>query len=296
MSTGELASTAPAAHLQQRLTALVGSPDDRGGFSNPAIGGSPEVRSTTGWWERLMCSLQRISPTSLACPDFHQLSQLPADLREFVADSKPHNHTYTVTEDRLVPHRQLAVRVAQLSRHYAPAGDSLLDLSSSKGFFVFDAVRRMHCARALGIDVDPRCIDICQRLNRRFAHSERAQFELLALPELAARIDAFGGPFQTALLINSYQYMYCGSNVAPSVYRDHREIFRDLRQVCWGRVIFHNRLQFREVQPHAQARAIRDRKADSYDPQAIRAAAAEFFRITELPRWQRRPIWLLEPR
>ncbi|HVW03101.1 MAG TPA: hypothetical protein VHB77_22260 [Planctomycetaceae bacterium] len=249
-----------------------------------------------GLWERLLCRLQQVSPGELACRGFEWLSQLSAELRAFVADSKPHNHTYTVAEDRLIPHRQLAVRVARLSRHYLQPHDSLLDVSSSKGFFVFDAAQRLGCERSLGIDIDPRCIDICRTLNGRFALADRAQFELLTLPELAARIDEFGGPFQTALVINSYQYMYCGSNLAPSVYRDHREIFRDLRQVCWGRVVFHNRLKFREVQPHAQARAIRDRKADSYHPAGIRAAAAEFFRITELPCWQRRPIWLLEPR
>ena len=243
-----------------------------------------------------MCCLQRVAPAALACRDFRRLSQLPADLREFVADSKPHNHTYTLADDRLIPHRQLAVRVARLSQHYLQPHDSLLDLNSSKGFFVFDAAQRLGCERSLGIDIDPRVVDICRTLNDRFAHAERTQFELLTLRDLAQRIDEFGGPFQTALIVNSYQYMYCGSNLAPSVYRDHREVFRDLKQVCWGRVIFHNRLTFREVQPHAQARAIRDGKADHYHPEGIRAAAAEFFRITELPSWQRRPIWLLEPR
>ena len=215
-------------------------------------------------------------------------------MQTFVSDSYPRNHTYTPQQDRLVPHRKLAVRVAGLSRYYPVPVTSLLDLSCSKGFFVFHAAARETCERAVGIDLSDECLATCEHLNSRFDRRERVKFARLTLPELAERIDEFGGPFQTVLLINTYQYLFFGSTVAPAVGPNHREIFRLLRTVCAGRLVFHNRLSLADLQSDPQERAASAGTGALYHPQVIHEAAAEFFRVTTLRPWLGRPVWLLD--
>jgi hypothetical protein len=244
------------------------------------------------WWQ-----IQPVQPAEFACPGFDDLDHgVPADIRAFVADSYPHNHTFIASGSQLLPKRKLADRVAKLSRHYPAPLASLLDLSCSKGFFAFHAAAKLECPRVLGIDLDTECLDACQSLNGRFALRSRVNFSRLALPELAERIDEFGGPFQTALLINTYQYLVFGSSVAPAASHDHFEIFRLLRQVCSGRLIFHNRLLFSDLQSDPQERARQEGIGCDYSPAVIHEAALRYFRITPLDPWSRRPLWLLDAR
>lgn len=246
-------------------------------------------------WTQLAWRLKRLDPQALACPGFDGLvTTLPDAVQKFVRDSYPRNHTYTSLADCLVPQQKLAVRVSGLSRYYPAPLTSLLDLSCSKGFFVFHAAAQPACERALGIDLSDECLDVCRLLNARFAHSSRVSFSKLTLPELAERIDDFGGPFQTVLLLNTYQYLFFGSTVAPAVGQDHREIFRLLRRVCSGRLVFHNRLSLDDLQSDPQERASRAGTGALYTPQAIREAAEEFFKVTALRRWLGRPVWLLD--
>lgn len=246
-------------------------------------------------WSQLAWRLKPVDGDAVTCPGFRELAaNLPADVQRFVSDSYPRNHTFTANDDRLVPKQKLAVRVAGLARYYPRPLTSLLDLSCSKGYFVFHAAAYDSCERALGIDLSDECLDACRQLKSRFANASRVDFAKLTLPELAERIDEFGGPFQTVLLLNTYQYLFFGSTVAPAVGHDHREIFRLLRMVCSGRLVFHNRLLLADLQSDPQERASQAGTGALYHPQAIRDAAAEFFRVTELRRWLGRPVWLLD--
>jgi len=246
-------------------------------------------------WTQLAWRLKPLNRDALACPGFDRLAtSLPDNVQKFVRDSYPRNHTYTSLADRLVPQQKLAVRVSGLSRYYPAPLTSLLDLSCSKGFFVFHAAAQPTCERALGIDLSEECLDVCRQLNARFSRSSRVNFSRLTLPELANQIDDFGGPFQTVLLLNTYQYLFFGSTVAPAVGQDHREIFHLLRRVCSGRLVFHNRLSLDDLQSDPQERASRAGTGALYNPQAIREAAEEFFKVTALRRWLGRPVWLLD--
>jgi hypothetical protein len=246
-------------------------------------------------WTQLAWRLKPLDRQALACPGFEGLAaNLPADVHKFVRESYPRNHTYTSLADRLIPQPKLAVRVSGLARYYPAPLTSLLDLSCSKGFFVFHAASQAACERALGIDLSDECLDVCRLLNARFARSSRVSFARLTLPELSDKIDDFGGPFQTVLLLNTYQYLFFGSTVAPAVGHHHREIFRLLRRVCSGRLVFHNRLSLADLQSDPQDRASRAGTGALYNPVAIRQAADEFFCVTELRRWLGRPVWLLD--
>lgn len=245
-------------------------------------------------WGQLAWRWKPLDSAALACPGFADLDSLAPQIKTFVSDSYPRNHTYTARADRLVPNQKLAVRVAGLSRYYPAPLTSLLDLSCSKGFFVFHAAAQPGCERALGVDLSDECLDVCDQLAARFDRQPTVRFARLTLPELADRIADFGGPFQTVLLLNTYQYLFFGSTVAPAVGHDHREIFGLLRRVCAGRLVFHNRLALEDLQSDPQDRALRAGTADRYHPRAIREAAEEFFRVTPLRRWLGRPVWLLD--
>lgn len=243
-----------------------------------------------GLWERVA----PIDCAEWSCEGFHDLDQLPAEVRDNARDSYPSNHNFTATGNLLIPSRQLASRIAHFRGHYLQPVRSLLDLSCSKGFFLFDAAKESTCERVLGLDLCDKTLDVCRQLNRHFDHPERVAVEKLTLAELADRIDEFGGPFETVLLVNTYQYLFFGSSISPALSQDHCEIFRLIRKVCSGRVIFHNRISYDRVQKHVRAAAQGERWKNIYTPQAIRASASEFFRVTETPVWGGHPMWLLD--
>jgi hypothetical protein len=246
-------------------------------------------------WSQIAWQLTPVDPELQSCGGFDQDAiSLPDEVQAFVSDSYPHNHTFKPQGDRLVPDRKLAVRVAGLARYYPAPLTSLLDLSCSKGFFVFHAAAIASCERAMGIDLSDECLHACRELRTRFTRPERVRFEHLTLPELARRIDEFGGPFQTVLLVNSYQYLFFGSTVAPGIGHDHRAIFRLLRTICSGRLVFHNRVSLEDLQSNPQRQAALAGTGKLYHAEAIHQAAAEYFKVTTLRRWLGRPVWLLD--
>jgi hypothetical protein len=248
-------------------------------------------------WSTLASFWEQLTPidcSALSCAQFHNLDRLPTEIRDNVGNSYPPNHNFNIVDDCLVPSRKLATRVAHFRRYYVPGGSSLLDLSCSKGFFLFDAACDPTCERVLGIDLMDNTLETCKQLRRHFDYAERVAIQKLTLAELAERIEDFGGPFETVLLINTYQYLFFGSPIAPAVCQDHGEIFRLIRRVCSGRVIFHNRISYSRVQKHIRAAAGEQNWEQLYSPEAIRSAASKFFCVTELPTWAGHPIWLLD--
>jgi hypothetical protein len=220
-------------------------------------------------------------------------SGLPDDVADYVVDSYPQNHNYIVRQGRLVPRHKLKTRFGELSGAYPDPLNSLLDLSCSKGFFVIDAAGRSECQRALGIDIDSRELEVCRSVGA-FLGSRASRFEHLRLHELAERIDEFGGPFQTALLVNSYQYLYFGSSRSSECYHDHETIFGLMRQVCDGRVLFSNRTELHQLQRSCQSEAEKINHHHLYTEERILDAASKFFHVTEYGRVGKWPFWLLD--
>jgi hypothetical protein len=248
-------------------------------------------------WSRLNGFWEQLKPQDCvrwSCPHFHDLDRLSTEVRESVCDSYPPNHNFTILGDKLVPSRKLASRLAHFRPYYRTPLVNLLDLSCSKGFFLFDAASDDSCQLALGIDLCPKTLDICRALRSHFHHPGRIGVEQLTLAELAGRVEEFGGPFENVLLVNTYQYLFFGSSIAPALSHDHHEIFRFLRRVCCGRVIFHNRISFSRVQKHIRDSLPAGDWTQLYSPQAIRSAASQYFQITETPVWGGHPVWILD--
>ena len=220
---------------------------------------------------------------------------LPQEVERYVSNSYPPNHNYRVSNGKLKPSCKLAVRIKKLKPLYPQPLESLLDLSSCKGYFVISAAMQRTCRRALGVDIFDRDLEASKAVQRHVG-ADQAQFQALQLHRLAERIHDFGGPFQTALLVNTYQYLYFGSSRSPDCYSDHDRIFHLVREVCYGRVIFSNRVRFDQVQQYCQGVGKEKGLAEDYCPDRILHAASRYFHVTDRGRIGRYPIWALDAR
>ncbi len=219
-------------------------------------------------------------------------TSLSAEHRDYAANSYPGNHRFTISKaGELKPKCKLAVRHRKIRQYYPPQFTSFLDLSCNKGFFVFAASQTDHSTRNLGIDIHPYDIEFCTQLKKHLAN-DQVKFARLQLHELADAIDTFGGPFDTVLLINTYQYLYFGSSRAPESYRDHEVIFEHLRRICAKRIIFNNRIDLDICQDYL--RDANPLEGTNYNQEKIKAAAAKHFNITEQGKMGVCPLWLLD--
>lgn len=206
-------------------------------------------------------------------------SLFPEEYLKYASHAYPSNHTYKIEAHQLTPYRQLAHRYNAIRTLLPSPLTSLADIGSSKGFFVFAASEFPDCNRVLGIDINKYDIVFCQKL-QNYLNNTCVQFQLLKLNELAENIQNFGGPFQTVLVINLYQYLYFGSDRSPCCYLDHNIIFKHLRTICSGRVIFNNRISLEHAQNEhwvKQAYA----QAKQYNEASIKDAASRYFRIKQ---------------
>lgn len=219
--------------------------------------------------------------------------KLSTEVAAYLADSYPRNHNYRVVKGCLRAKWRLASRYRKIRRLYPEPVTSLVDVCCSKGYFVMEAASDARCERALGLDVvdrelaASRAVKACLRLQRASVHR-------LRLHELAERIDEFGGPFEVALVVNAYQYLYFGSELCAAAYFSHDEIFRALRSICRGRVIFNNRTELGRAQPYCQAAARRHGHEDLYSTERIIKAASKYFTVTRRGRIGKYPLFAMD--
>lgn len=231
-------------------------------------------------WQKLLLKLRNDAPG------------LDPAVLSYVNRSYPNNLNFSIRGRQLVPHRQLARRGAALMGHYPKPLTSLLDLSSSKGYFVLAAAQQPECRRALGIDVFEHDISVSRTLASHL-QIPNTRFEVLKLHELAASIGKFGGPFDAALLVNTYQYLFFGSDRAADCYESHERIFELIRQTCSGRLIFNNRTELKDCQ-NREAVARAGARANDYTTEKILAAAGKYFKPVVQDVLGRYPLWVLE--
>ncbi len=184
-----------------------------------------------------------------------------------------------------------------ISSFYPKKLESFLDVGCCKGFFVLENAARPECNRSVGIDVVESFVDTAREVGNNMK-IEDAEFHLASLDEVAGRVEEFGGPFQVVQLINTYHYLFWGSNLNTKAYGDHRTIFSMFHAVTSSCFIFSSPLEV-EVAPQE----IRDRAAAAgnheYHREAILDAAQEFFDVIEPPSLDaknRRPLLLMVKR
>lgn len=226
---------------------------------------------------------------------FHPNQDLSPTAKEYLSYLKaayPNNHNYKVKKKVLIPSRELAKRYNRVRALYPEPLTSFLDIGSSKGFFVFASSKDPHCTRSLGIDVYQYDIDVCRWLKEQLG-SDKVRFEFMRLHELAERIEEFGGPFQTVLMLNMYQYLYFGSVRNPDRYLDHDEIFKHLRKICSERIIFNNRVNLADCQNVEQIERASEH-SQNYSEEKIIAAASHYFNVVAHGKIGQYPLWTLD--
>lgn len=221
--------------------------------------------------------------------------EIPTEIREYLQNSYPNNHDYRVVNGKLIPRFKLCVRLRKLKPLYPRPLASLLDLSCCKGYFVCQAAHELHCGRVLGIDIHQPDLDasraVCTHLGL-----DRVQLEKMELHELAEQIHDFGGPYQTVLLINMYQYLFFGSSRSPHCYLSHDAILQQLKKVCSGRIIFNNRLEFGRLQDYCRQIAVQKGLQDEYSTERFLENANKYFQVTSFGHVGRYPIFALDAR
>ena len=215
------------------------------------------------------------------------------EVLQYLQSSYPHNHNYVLNQGKLIPGRRLAKRYSAITSNYPAGMQTLLDLSCSKGYFTLDAIESYGCKSSMGIDVVAKELEACAAV-KKYLGNETSHFEEMRLHELALQIDDFGGPFDTALVINSYQYLYFGSNRFKEAYLSHNDIFRDLRKVCKGRVIFNNRIELEKLQRYPAKIATSTAMTEIYDTETVFVAASEYFKVDRIGKIGKYPIWTMD--
>jgi len=102
-------------------------------------------------------------------------SPLTEDVRSYIEASYPNNHNYLFKSDRPIPKRQLKARYKKIRKLYPKNFESLLDLSSCKGFFVFAAETYQNAERSLGIDICEKDIETANSIKEAF-HFTKSRF------------------------------------------------------------------------------------------------------------------------
>lgn len=214
---------------------------------------------------------------------------------DYLESSYPSNHNYALDQGRLIALRKLEKRYRDIAALYPEGMQSLLDITCSKGYFVFDAVLSYDCERSVGIDVLEHELDACASV-QKYLNDNITRFEQMRLHELASAIEDFGGPFDAVLVINCYQHLYFGSSRFVESYMSHDHIFQNLREVCNGRVIFSNRIDVNHLQDYPANIAKGPDMKESYDETTVFTAAAKYFKVKRVGKLGRYPLWTLDAR
>jgi len=200
------------------------------------------------------------------------------EYQRYIELGYPSNHAYKIKNNTLIPKYKLATRYKKIRKLLPDYLTSLAEVGCSKGFFIFSATTYPHCTRGLGIDVNQYDIEVCNWVKKTIGNT-RASFAKMQLHELAPRIEEFGGPFQTILILNTYQYLYFGSDSFPECYLDHDAIFSHLRKVCSQRIIFNNRIALEDCQNVKRIAESGEHHKKNYSEEKALEAASRYFTI-----------------
>jgi hypothetical protein len=221
-------------------------------------------------------------------------ASLPPGLATQLA-SYPSNHRYRIEGRRLVPSYKLYRRAQVVESLCSPGLTSLLDIGCCRGYYVFGAAGRPTCRAAVGIDVFEPFIRTAKQVQDHLG-AANVRFYLAGLDEVARDPAAFGGPFQTIVLIGTYHYVYWGSVRCQTAFRSHREILSRLAGLCTDRVILSARLTVSDLPDDLKELAQTAPEAKEYTPEGFHRAAEEFFDVRPSGRLGDYPVHVLSKR
>ena len=204
----------------------------------------------------------------------------------------PSNHNYFIYNKRIFPRFQLFERFQLVTSLFPEKLESLLDIGSCRGFYVFGAAGHHTCNLSVGVDVYEPFIAISQEI-KAYLDVDTAYFHLTTLDEVYKNLESFGGPFQVVLLLGTYHYLFWGSGKYSSGFCSHREILSRLSKICSDRVIFSARLETNRLPKGIRSRAEMDKDRYAYHTQGFIECAREYFDIREAGYLGRYPLLLM---
>jgi hypothetical protein len=203
-------------------------------------------------------------------------------------------HVYTIADGEVCTTFQMDQRWRIVRRLYPPALTSLLDIGCCRGWFVIRAAMEPQCERATGIDVVPGFIDAANEAKRELKLDGKAQFEYAFLDRLAAEPEKFRTPYQTIVLLNTYHYLFFGSDYSEKHWADHDYLWRTLASLCTERVIFMSPLEVPDCPSDIRARAMKHPDwAARYTTEQVMGAAGRYFDVTLETYVGLRPLYLM---
>jgi hypothetical protein len=210
-------------------------------------------------------------------------------------DCYPRNHNYELHEGVMVPSWRLFQRHYKVASAYPDNVESLLDMSSCKGYYVLEAAVRYNDCMAVGIDVHEPFISASSKV-RDHLGIDNACFYKATIDEMLEAPDKFKWPFQIILFLGSYHYFFWGSNYSPQAFFDHHEILARLSKLCSGTIVFSARLGIERLPRHLQKMASSHKSAAIYNTASFLDAAGEYFEISNIGRMGKDDLYLLVKR
>lgn len=190
----------------------------------------------------------------------------------------PRNHNYRIHNKKLFPSFKLYERLRLVVSLYPEKLESFLDIGSCRGFYAMEAAKRPNCRISAGVDIHEPFISISNKV-REYLDIKNVEFYFATLDELSSRPEAYGGPFQTVLLIGTYHYLFWGSHLSPIAYHNHREILARLSQICTDRFIFSAKLEVDMLPNDIKQKAKMLGNEAIYNTACFLRSAEEFFEV-----------------
>lgn len=192
----------------------------------------------------------------------------------------PRNHNYRIFKKKLLPSFRLYERSRLVSSVCPEKLESFLDIGCCRGFYVINAAQQPDCQISVGIDVHEPFVSTADKV-REYLGTKNAHFYFAHLDEVANAPEAYGGPFQTVMLIGTYHYLFWGSKISSAAYRSHRQILARLAQICTNRVIFSARLEINRLPDAVKDKAKSFKDKIHYSTAEFLKSAEEFFKVRE---------------
>jgi len=203
----------------------------------------------------------------------------------------PNNHNYQIRKGQMLPSFKLYERVRAVNSLYPKNLKSFLDIGSCKGYYVLEAAQNSCCETSTGIDVHEPFISISNKV-KEYLNINNANFYLATLEELSNNPEAYGGPFQTVLLIGTYHYLFWGSSFSSSVSYSHRQILTRLSKICTDRVIFSARLEI-DMLPRDQKKKAKLKNDVKYNTEYFLKRVEELFDVHKAGYLGKYPLFVM---
>lgn len=203
------------------------------------------------------------------------------------------NHNYMISQKQLVPSFKLHERLRIITALYPEPLESFIDIGCYRGFFALDAANRPGCNISVGIDVYEPFVHT-SKIVRGYLEQKNSSFYMASLDMVSSNPEAYGGPFQTVLLIGLYHYLFWGSSLCSDAYGNHHEILRRLSLICTDRLILSGRLEVDQLPRIEKEKAKASGKITQYNTDCFLRVAGEYFEVYRAGFLGTYPLFVME--